>query len=119
MFKLRLYKFLSTFIPYFKRKFMTEIQNVLKRIFDDLINQYDNKNLFTIIIISNSLKPNCTGYTITHESASMIVRIEYFDNKIVFEFSSMTFNTREELSKMNNLVEYIESIPQEKLKTNI
>jgi len=116
MFKLRLYKFLGIFIPYFKRKLMTEIQNKLKGLFNNLINQYDNKNLFGTGEILNTSKSNSIAYTITHASSSMLCRIEYFDNKVVFEFSGMVFPTREELSKMNKLIEHIESIKQEELK---
>lgn len=115
--KLRFYKFLGIFIPYFKRKFMTEIQNRLKWLFDSHIDQYSDKNSFGMSEISNSSKQNCIGYTTTHRSASMLIRIEYFDNKIVFEFSQMSFNTRDELSTMTKLIEYLESIPQEELKS--
>lgn len=119
MFKLRLYKLLGIFIPYFKNKYMTEIQNQLKRLFDTLIDKYEDKSLFGMTEISNTSKINSIAYTITHASASMLVRIEYLDFKILIEFTGMIFPTREESVKMIKLIEYLESIPQEELLKKI
>ncbi len=84
MFKLRLYKFLSIFIPYFKRKLMSEIYNLIKNNLDNHIRKYDKKNLFTLSLINNLEKIYAVKYITKYKGVDFSIEVEYIDEKIIF-----------------------------------
>ena len=104
MIKLRLYKFLSIFIPYFKNAF------------ENRINEYKKINLFTIKRLFNSAKPYRFIWNINYEDIIFLIEVEYINNQTEFSFSCQLISSTIALFEMSDFVKFIESMPQDDLK---
>jgi hypothetical protein len=123
MFKLRLYKFLSIFIPYFKRKFMNKDTMVryVNNTVSDHLKKYNNNKNFTIkpniITWSNTVGQEIKiGYNVTYQSIDFVISIKYFEDSVEIKFSGSLNNCDEELREITSFYSYFRSINKDELK---
>ena len=119
MFKLRLYKFLSTFIPYFRRKLMNEIYNAIKNALNNRIKSYPNEIFSQTLSTINPETPYIIKYATIYMGVSISIEIEYTKGQIKFNPFIGAINSSSILSEINNFVMFIESMPQEDLMKRI
>jgi hypothetical protein len=116
MLKLRLFKFLGIFIPYFKRKLMDAICNHLKNAVNNRIKEYDKKHLFAIKLITHNLTKYSIEYSIQYQTVNFSIGIEYVDNHIDFSFVNDSVLSITSLLEISYFVEFLRLMPQEELK---
>ncbi len=123
MFKLRLYNFLSTFIPYFKRKFMNK-DTMISYVNDTVnnhIQNYNNRRSFSItqgtVTCSNTLGQEIKmGYNVTYQNIDFVISIRYFEDSVEIKFSGSLNNCEDELTEITNFFTYFRSINKHELK---
>lgn len=110
--RLRLYKFLGIFIPYFKRKFMnTVLYNHLKNEVDNRIKEYGKH--FEMKLITKLENPCNFKYTSTYQGVKFSIEIKYIENQIKFSsFIDMSYSSRTTF-EISCFLNFVEDIPQE------
>lgn len=114
MFKLRLYKFLSIFIPYFKRKLMDAIYNAIKNEFDNRIKNYEKRELFNLNLIDNLGKRYAIKYSGLCQEVEFSIEVDYIDEQIIFShyigesYSEASF-------EVTDFIRWIVKMPKEDL----
>lgn len=114
MFKLRLYKFLSTFIPYFKRKLMDEIYNSIKNEFDNRIRKYEKRELFNLNLIDNLEKKYAVKYSGFCQEVEFSIEVEYIDEQLIFSHY-MGVSYSEASFEITDFIRWIVKMPKEDL----
>lgn len=114
MFKIRLYKFLSTFIPYFRRKLMIEIYNAIKNAFDNRIEEYNKKNLFILSLINNLEKEYAVKYSGVYQEVQFSIEVEYIDGQLIFSHY-MGVSYSEASFEITDFIRWIVKMPKEDL----
>ena len=121
MLKLKIYLFLSKFIPYFKRKMMNK--DTMLNLFDteirNHINKYPDSQLFNLQksgdICSRTMEPYIRiVYTIKYQAIDFYIFSEYFENDIKITMSCDFNNCDEEFIKIGEYYKYFRSIDKAK-----
>lgn len=115
MFKLRLYKFLSIFIPYFKRKLMNEIYNAIKNAVDYHIKEYNKKNLFDLSLSNSLAKEFAVKYSGMYKTVDFSIEVKYIDNDIKFSTYIDASNSTEASFEITDFIRWIVQMPKEDL----
>ncbi|UWY26921.1 hypothetical protein N4T20_14450 [Flavobacterium sp. TR2] len=121
MFKLRLYKFLSIFIPYFKKKMNQVILNHIENHIQNQINDYKNKRLFKFHEFNKEYNKDENSYIVTinieYQDILFYVGLKYQSNEIEFLSDvSMTHKNFDDLNKISKFMKHISKIDKNYLK---
>lgn len=123
MFKLRLYKFLSIFIPYFKRKFMNKdtMVNHINNMVNNHIKNYNNISSYNIdqgnIMCSNTTGQEIKiGYNVTYQNIDFVISIRYFEDSVEIKFRGSLNDCEDELIEISNFFTYFRAINKDDLK---
>jgi hypothetical protein len=117
MIKLRFFKFLSIFIPYFKRKMMNKdtMLNCFDREIQIHANNYADIRLFNMQIPSSTCS-NISGayikivYKIHYQAIDFSISSEYFENDMKIKMSCDFDNCDEEFLAISEFYKHFRSI---------
>lgn len=122
--KLRLYKFLGNFIPYFKRMMLDRdsMLRYINKFVSTHANTYANIGLFTIdegIIVESDITTIYfkIEYVITYEKSVFKTFITYFENNVTLSFKSSDINSSDDLFEISDFVKHFNLINQQSLLT--
>ncbi|TPG42025.1 hypothetical protein [Flavobacterium pectinovorum] len=99
---------------------MNIVYNLIKSTVDNYIRGYFRKDLFTIVPLTNSVKPHSVKYAVTYQNVNFSIEIEYINNQIEVSFiSTELISSKTALFEINNFVQFVELIPQGNLLKQI
>ena len=118
MMKLKIYKFLGKFIPYFRN--MITKKSILDNINREVLTHLSQYNNFIIVLDRLSLVSNGGLHKIKFEITYDIIQFDIyleFDNGIINE--TIKFNTMisDELTEINNFYNHFKNIPKQNLNS--
>lgn len=116
MLKLKIYKFLGKFIPYFNN--MITKNSILDYINTEVLRHLSQYNNFTVVLDRLSLVSNGGLHKVKFEITYDIIQFDIyleFDNGILNE--TIKFNTiiSDELTEINNFYNHFKNIPKHNL----
>lgn len=117
-FKIKLYLFLSRFIPYFKQKMRESILNSIDNQIRNSLKSYSD---FQIDKGVRTLKEKYykIGYDVTYQNIRFSIFIEYEDSKISKTLNINANNIHEELLSISDFYQKFREIPDSDFKTII
>ncbi|MBF4515805.1 hypothetical protein IRZ71_05600 [Flavobacterium sp. ANB] len=95
---------------------MNSIYNLIKTSADNHIKGYIQKDLFTIVPITNSVKPNNVKYAVKYQNVNFSIEIEYINNQMEISFlSTELISSKTALFDISRFVQFVESISTQNL----